>query len=97
MQNFHEWMSFRNTAQGIENTTGYEFVGTYDTETIPDLKENSDLLDLNDALENIPENFRHQFTGVSEMSAGKSMNENNKEIIWISVNDQGTTYIFEKA
>ena len=90
-------MSFRNTAQGIENTSGYEFVGTYDTENIPDLKENSDLLDLKYALKIVPENFKHQFAGISEMSAGKSMNENNKEILWISINDQGTTYIFEKV
>lgn len=94
MKKFNEWMSFKQTVN--TETSNYEFVGTYDLESIPDLKENSDPIELEDAFNLIPEQWKSQFPNVGTVIAGKTMNENQKEVIWISMPEQNTTYIFEK-
>ena len=95
MQRFNEWMSFKQTVE--EGNSDYQFIGTYDTETIPDLKENSEPVDLDYAFSMIPEAWKHQFPNIGNVVAGKSMNEENREVIWISIPEQSTTYIFEKT
>jgi hypothetical protein len=95
MQSFNEWMSFR-TPNAQENSSGYEFAGTYDPDTIPDLTENSEALDIGTVLEIIPANYKTQFSETQDLVAGKSMNENDKEVVWITVRDSNITYIFEK-
>jgi len=94
MQRFNEWMSFRQTVE--TGSSNYEFIGTYDIESIPELKENSDPIELEDAFSLIPEQWKSQFPNVGTVIAGKTMNENQKEIIWISVPEQSTAYLFEK-
>lgn len=94
-QNLNEWMSFRQTNDS-NTTSEYTFAGTYNTETIPDLQENSEALNIDEALNMIPNNFITQFSKTAKLNAGKSLNENNKELIWISIEDQGLTYLFEK-
>jgi len=95
MQRFNEWMSFRQTVETGESD--YTFLGTYDTESIPDLQENSDPVDLDHAMNLIPEIWRKQFPNVGTVMAGKTTNENNNEILWISLPDQSTAYLFEKT
>ena len=94
MKLFKEWMSFRQTGEHSESN--FQFIGTYNTETIPDLQENSELLDVKEVLEQIPANYKTQFSETAKLTAGKSMNENNKDLIWISIEDTGVTYLFEK-
>ena len=95
MQSFNEWMSFRtNNAQ--TNDSGYEFIGTYDPDTIPDLTENSDMIDAGSILENIPASYKTQFSDMQNLIAGRTTNGNNKEVLWITVKDNNLTYIFEK-
>jgi hypothetical protein len=96
MRSFNEWMSFRtNNAQ--ENNSQYEFVGTYDPDTIPDLTENSDMVDVGVALDKIPDSYKTQFSQTQNLMAGKSVNEDSKEVLWITVKDNNLTYIFEKT
>ena len=95
MQKFNEWMAFRQT---VEQTAGdYNFIGTYNTESIPELGANSTPLSLEDSLKLIPKSFRQQFEGSSSMVCGKSHGQNNKELVWITNKDQEMTYIFEKV
>jgi hypothetical protein len=94
MKLFTEWMSFRQTGEAA--SSDFQFAGTYNTETIPDLQENSEIVDVKEILEQIPANYKIQFSETANLSAGKSMNEKNKELIWISIEDNGITYLFEK-
>lgn len=94
MKNFNEWMSFRQNVD--TNDADYQFIGTYDIDAIPDLKENSDPIELEHAFELIPEQWRTKFPNVGTVVAGKTMNEDQKEIIWISIPEQSTAYLFEK-
>ena len=91
----NEWMSFRQ-ANEQDATSEYTFSGTYNTETIPDLKENSKLISVEQALSIIPPSYNTQFSNTAKLEAGKSLNEENKEVVWISIEDQGVTYLFEK-
>ena len=94
MQKFNEWMAFR---QAVEQTASdYNFIGTYSMENIPDLGINSVSLSLEDSLQLIPKSFRQQFEGSISTICGKSHDQNNKELIWITNKDQEMTYIFEK-
>lgn len=95
MQTFNEWMSFRQTVETPDSD--YQFIGTYDMETIPNMKENSDPLELDAALNVLPEIWRTQFPNVGNVLAGKTTNEGNNEVIWISMPDQSTAYLFEKT
>jgi hypothetical protein len=96
MKLFTEWMSFR---QGSEQPQSGEFVfsGTFTRESIPDLVENSDSLNLEDALKLIPEKYNIQFSNTEKLSAGKSHIEENKEVIWINNENTDVVYVFEKA
>ena len=93
--NLNEWMSFRQANEQDANSE-YTFSGTYNTETIPDLKENSKLISVEQALSIIPSSYNTQFSNTAKLEAGKSLNEENKEVVWISIEDQGVTYLFEK-
>ncbi len=95
MQSFNEWMSFR-TPNVQDDQSDFQFLGTYDPETIPDLTENSDILDAKFILELIPTSYKTQFSETQDLIAGRSVNENEKEVLWITVKDQNVTYIFEK-
>lgn len=95
MQSFNEWMSFRTNNVQVDNSE-FQFAGTYDPETIPELTENSEILNAKDVLEIIPISYKTQFSETQELVAGKSINENDKEVVWITVKDQNITYIFEK-
>lgn len=95
MQKFNEWMSFRTQNAQVDNGE-FQFAGTYDPETIPDLTENSEILDAKKVLEIIPSSYKTQFSENQELVAGRSTNENDKEVVWITVKDQNVTYIFEK-
>ena len=88
-------MSFRQANEQDANSE-YTFSGTYNTETIPDLKENSKLISVEQALSIIPSSYNTQFSNTAKLEAGKSLNEENKEVVWISIEDQGVTYLFEK-
>lgn len=95
MQRFNEWMSFRNQNAQQDNSE-FQFSGTYDPDTIPDLTENSEIVDAKNILEIIPDSYKLQFSDSQNLVAGKSFNEENKEIVWITVKDQNITYLFEK-
>jgi hypothetical protein len=94
MQNFNEWMSFRQTVES--NEENFQFIGTYDIENIPNLKENSTPLELDYAFSLIPEMWKNQFPNIGTVLAGKTLDENQKEIVWISIPEQSTAYLFEK-
>ena len=94
MQKFNEWMSFRQTVES--NEENFQFIGTYDIESIPNLKENSTPLELDYAFSLIPEMWKNQFPNIGTVLAGKTLDENQKEIVWISIPEQSTTYLFEK-
>ena len=94
MQRFNEWMSCRQSVDTPDSE--FQFIGTYDIETIPNLKENSHPLELQAAFELIPEMWKNQFPNVGTVLAGKTINEENKEILWISIPEQSTTYLFQK-
>ena len=94
MKKFNEWMSFR---QEVEPNGGdYNFIGTYNTENLQGLKEKSNLVEIDKALEFIPNSYRNQFSDAISLSAGITQTEQNKEIVWITNNDQEITYLFEK-
>ena len=94
MKKFNEWMSFR---QEVESNGGdYNFIGTYNTENLQGLKEKSNLVEIDKALEFIPNSYRNQFSDAISLSAGITQTEQNKEIVWITNNDQEITYLFEK-
>ena len=58
MKKFNEWMSFR---QEVEPNGGdYNFIGTYNTENLQGLKEKSNLVEIDKALEFIP-NSNHYY------------------------------------
>lgn len=94
MRKFNEWMSFRQTVE--ETLDSYGFIGTYNSENLSNLEENSERIEVESAIKLIPQSYRGQFQTCETVSAGKSRNESNAEIVWISNNDQGITYIFEK-
>ena len=94
MRKFNEWMSFRQTVE--ETSDSYGFIGTYNSENLSNLEENSERIEVESAMSLIPQSYRGQFQTCEAVSAGKSRNENNAEIVWITNNDQGITYIFEK-
>ena len=95
MKKFNEWMSFRQSVE-TNNSEEYNFIGTYNTENLTGLKDNSDLIEINKAIEFIPNSYKNQFSDSMDLSAGITHNEQSKEIIWISNNDQEITYLFEK-
>lgn len=95
MRQFNEWMSIRQTNAQDDNSS-YQFLGTYDPATIPDLTENSDIIEASAILKIIPTSYKTQFSETQELVAGKSMNEKNKEVVWITVKDINLTYLFEK-
>lgn len=95
MKKFNEWMSFRQSVE-TNNSEEYNFIGTYNTENLAGLKDNSDLIEINKAIEFIPNSYKNQFSDSMDLSAGITHNEQSKEIIWISNNDQEITYLFEK-
>ena len=95
MKKFNEWMSFRQSVE-TNNSEEYNFIGTYNTENLTGLKDNSDLIEINKAIECIPNSYKNQFSDSMDLSAGITHNEQSKEIIWISNNDQEITYLFEK-
>lgn len=95
MQKFNEWMNFR-TQNAQEDHSDFQFSGTYDPETIPDLTENSEIVDAKNVLEIIPDSYKTQFSDSLNLIAGKSFNEDNKEVVWITIKDQNITYLFEK-
>jgi len=91
---FNEWMSFR---QSVELPEGdYQFIGTYNNDQFPNLKEDSNRIDFESALSLLPQAYQSQFSNVDTISAGKIRNENKKEILWISSEQQNITYLFEK-
>lgn len=94
MIRFNEWMAFRQTVP--EGDGDYRFVGTYDTEKIGGIGEGRPV-GVSEALRCVPESFRIQFSGVSGLSAGKSVSEQSKEVLWITNKDMDITYVFERA
>ena len=91
---FNEWMSFR---QSIEIPEGdYEFIGTYNNDQFPNLKEDSNRIEFETAINLLPKAYQSQFSNIDNISAGKIKNENQKEILWISSEHQALTYLFEK-
>jgi hypothetical protein len=94
VRKFNEWMSFRQTVE--ETSDSYGFIGTYNSENLSNLEENSERIEVESAMSLIPQSYRGQFQTCEAVSAGKSRSENNAEIVWITNNDQGITYIFEK-
>ena len=94
MELFSEWMGFRQTNSELPSDSKYTFSGTYNVETIPDLVKNSDLIEVQEALKLLPASYTNHFPTDGNMTAGKSMNEESKELLWINMNDTGTTYIF---
>jgi len=96
MQNFNEWMSIRQMNEPLAVEGSYQFSGTYDSEVIPDLIENSELMSVDEAKKLVPSQYEQQFGSEADYTAGKALNENDKEVIWIS-NAFGTVYLFEKV
>jgi hypothetical protein len=96
MKLFTEWMSIRQMNEPLTAPGTYQFSGTYEKETIPNLIENSKRVKLESALKFIPDQYKGQFGGMSECQAGKGITEENKEILWVC-NESGTVYIFEKT
>ena len=96
MKLFTEWMSIRQMNEPLTAPGSYQFSGTYEKDTIPNLIESSKRIKLESALEKIPDQYKGQFGGMSECMAGKGITEENKEIIWVC-NESGTVYIFEKT
>jgi hypothetical protein len=96
MQNFNEWMSIRQMNEPLAPEGSYQFSGTYDSETIPDLIDNSEIISIDEAKKLIPSQYEQQFTGEGDYQAGKALNENDKEIVWVC-NEAGTVYLFEKV
>lgn len=95
MIRFNEWMAFRQTVpEG--NDGGYRFVGTYNTENIGGIGEGRPV-EVAEALKCVPESFRMQFSGLNGLSAGKSVSEQSKEVLWITNKDMDITYVFERA
>lgn len=95
MKNFNEWMSFRQAVE-TNNDNDYNFIGTYNTENLKNLKDNSNLVEISKVIEYIPNAYKNQFSDSLNLSAGITHNEQNKEIIWITNNDIELTYLFEK-
>jgi len=60
------------------------------------LIENSEKLELADALKMIPEQYNGQFGGMSDCQAGKGTTADDQEIVWVC-NESGTVYIFAKT
>ena len=96
MKLFTEWMSIRQMNEPLTAPGSFQFSGTYEKETIPNLIESSKKINLESALKLIPDQYKGQFGGMSECEAGKGITEENKEIIWVC-NESGTVYIFEKT
>lgn len=94
LTNFYEWMSFRQSVEAPEGD--YDFIGTYNNDQFPNLKETSQRIELDDALSLIPKSYQNQFSNMETIHAGKSQNESNKDVIWISNQDQNITFLFEK-
>lgn len=95
MRNFNEWMSFRQSVE-TSNDENYNFIGTYNTENLKNLKDNSELVEIEKAIQNIPHAYKNQFSDSLNLSAGITHNEQNRQIIWITNNDIELTYLFEK-
>jgi hypothetical protein len=96
MKLFTEWMSIRQMNEPLTAPGSYQFSGTYNVEQIPDLVENSQKLELNDALKLIPDQYNGQFAGMSECQAGKGVTSDEQEVVWVC-NEAGTVYIFAKT
>lgn len=92
--NFLEWMTFRQTVD-VESSN-YEFIGTYNSESFPKIEETSFRMEIEDALQLIPTNYRNQFSNLEIIKAGKILNNDNKEVIWINNESQNLTFLFEK-
>ena len=95
MQSFNEWMSFRQSNETEPVLGSYQFSGTFELDSMPNLVESSTPLDVEEAKKMIPSNFEAQFGGMEEFKAGQGLTEDNKEVLWIC-NSQGTVYLFEK-
>jgi len=96
MKLFTEWMSIRQMNEPLAAEGSYQFSGTYDSEAIPDLIQNSELIAIEEAKKLVPAQYEQQFGGEGEYKAGKALNENDKEIVWVC-NPSGTVYLFEKV
>jgi hypothetical protein len=96
MKLFREWMSIRQMNEPLTPSGSYQFSGTYNLEQMPDLIENSEKLELADALKMIPEQYNGQFGGMSDCQAGKGTTADDQEIVWVC-NESGTVYIFAKT
>ena len=96
MKLFSEWMSIRQINEPLTPSGSYQFSGTYNLDQMPDLIENSEKLELADALKMIPEQYNGQFGGMSECQAGKGVTADEQEVVWVA-NEAGTVYIFAKT
>jgi len=95
MLNFNEWMTFRQAIE--EDPSDYKFIGTYNSDKIENLRERSNAIKIDSAIEKIPESYRGQFYGLQNFTAGTSTMESGSNVIWITNNDQDIVYLFEKT
>lgn len=95
MIRFNEWMAFRQTVPEGDGG-GFRFVGTYDTEKLGGIGHGT-AVDIGEALRSVPESYRVQFSGVNGLSAGRSVSEQSREVLWITNKDMDITYVFERT